>query len=190
VKWHFIRHGEIHSNLRKIYAGWSDEPLTEKGVVQAEEAGEQLAGMEIDAIYHSPLKRTAQTAQIIGRHLESALIPDDRFIEFRLGPWEGLGETQIARSYPEKWALWNTFPADLRLPGRETLHELQERVLQGMAAIERDRDNEGSVLIVSHVAIIRVVQLYAENRDLNDYKQIAVENGRLFSFDAIRLDSL
>ena len=74
--------------------------------------------MNIDTVYHSPLKRTEQTAQIIGRHLNCALIPDEHFIEFRLGPWEGLSEAQIAKAYPEEWALWNSYPADLMYTGK------------------------------------------------------------------------
>jgi len=26
--WYFVRHGEIESNIKKVYAGWSEEPLT------------------------------------------------------------------------------------------------------------------------------------------------------------------
>jgi len=32
--WYFVRHGEIESNIKKVYAGWSEDPLTEKGVWQ------------------------------------------------------------------------------------------------------------------------------------------------------------
>lgn len=35
---YLVRHGEIESNIRKVYVGWSEEALTEKGVLQAEEA--------------------------------------------------------------------------------------------------------------------------------------------------------
>lgn len=31
MEWYFVRHGEIESNVKRIYAGWSDEELTAKG---------------------------------------------------------------------------------------------------------------------------------------------------------------
>ena len=34
--------------------------------------------------------------------------------------------------------------------------------------------------VVTHVAIIRVLMLYAERRDLNEYKKVPVGNGEIF----------
>jgi broad specificity phosphatase PhoE len=191
LNWHFIRHGQIHSNTIKVYAGWNDEKLTHRGVKQAEEAGKALSKMKIDAVYCSPLKRTHQTAQIICSHLTCEAVPNDAFIELRMGPWEGLSEEEIANLYPVEWGLWNAFPAELSLPGRETLQELQKRVLSGLSSIKtKTKGNEKAVLIVTHVAIIRVVQLFFEKKSLNEYKKIAVNNGSLFSFDTLSLDTL
>ena len=36
------------------------------------------------------------------------------------------------------------------------------------------------VAVVTHVAIIRVMLLYVEGRDLNDYKKVPVVNGGIF----------
>ena len=130
--WYSVRHGEIDSNLKKVYAGWSQERLTERGVLQAEEAGEALKGEGIDALYCSPLKRAVQTAEIIGKAINRELVLDDHFREMKLGLWEGLSEDEIENAYPEEWRLWNTRPAELVLEGRETLRELQERVLEGI----------------------------------------------------------
>lgn len=190
MKWHFVRHGEIQSNLKKVYAGWSNEELTERGIEQAEAAGTALSKIKIEAVHCSPLKRTRQTADIICKKINCLPVPNDDFIEFRLGPWEGLSEMQIADSYPEEWLLWNTFPAELKIPGRETLKELQTRVLGGLSAIERDCEGKESVLIVTHVAIIRVFLLYHGKKDLNAYKKIKVENGKIFSFESFNPDHI
>ena len=177
--WYSVRHGEIDSNLKKVYAGWSQERLTERGVLQAEEAGEALKGEGIDALYCSPLKRAVQTAEIIGKAINRELVLDDHFREMKLGLWEGLSEDEIENAYPEEWRLWNTRPAELVLEGRETLRELQERVLEGIR--RRRCQRSGKVVVVTHVAIIRVLKLYAEGRDLNEYKRVPVpENGEVF----------
>ena len=59
---YLVRHGEIESNIKKVYAGWSEEGLTETGIRQAAEAGEILRGKGIEGLYCSPLKRAVQTA--------------------------------------------------------------------------------------------------------------------------------
>lgn len=135
MKFFFIRHGEIASNVRKVYAGWSEEPLTERGVRQAEKAGELLKGKGIDALYCSPLRRAVQTAEIIGKAVGKVPVKDAHFKEMGLGPWEGLSEDEVERRFPEEWGIWNTRPAELRLAGRETLAELQGRVLARMGDV-------------------------------------------------------
>jgi len=180
---YLVRHGEIESNIKKVYAGWSEEPLTENGVRQAEKAGKALRGKGIEAIYCSPLKRAFQTAEIIGGIIGKKPIPDDSFKEMKLGPWEGLSEGKIAETYPAEWQIWNERPAELVLEGRETLRELQNRVLEGVRRLRSDcrrqrteggEQRSGDVVVVTHVAIIRVLMLYSKGRDLNEYRKVPV----------------
>lgn len=180
MNFHLIRHGEIESNIKKVYAGWSDECLTVHGRKQAAEAAKALAGIGIRAIYSSPIERAMETAGIIGNDLDLAPIPEESFKELKMGSWEGLSEHEVASRYPDQWAIWNVRPADLTMDGRETLHELLERVLGGVKKI-REMESGGSILVVTHVAIIRVLILHTEKRDLNEYKQVpAPENGEIF----------
>ncbi|MCF6238888.1 MAG: histidine phosphatase family protein [Candidatus Marinimicrobia bacterium] len=180
MTWYFVRHGEIESNIKKVYAGWSEEGLTRRGIQQAKEAAKDLIRLGIDAVYCSPLQRAVQTAEIIGKILGKQPISAEDFKEMRLGPWEGRGEEEISRDFPEQWKSWNTTPAELVLEGRETLHELLGRVLDGIARIKA-RTGDKSVLIVTHVAIIRVLLLHSQGMDLNLYKTIpAPPNGKVF----------
>lgn len=178
MNWYFLRHGEIRSNVDKVYSGWSDEALTGRGVRQVREAAGKVRDLGIRKIYCSPLKRTVQTAQIIGEYLSVRHSIEKGFIELRIGPWEGMRESDIAEQYPEQWQIWNTRPGELKLEGRETLQELQDRVLGGLGKIQSD--GVEPVLIVTHVAIIRVMLLYSKNLDLNLYKTIDVPNAEIF----------
>ena len=114
---YFVRHGEIESNIRKVYAGWNDEPLTKNGIRQAEKAGELLNDKGIDALYCSPLRRAVQTAEIIGEAIGEVPGPDAHFKEMGLGPWEGLSEDEVERCFPEEWRVWNTRPAEFAAGG-------------------------------------------------------------------------
>jgi len=182
MNWYFVRHGEIESNVKKIYAGWSEEELTPRGSRQAREAAKKLASFEIDKIYTSPLKRTVQTAEIIGDFLNKRTIVEENFQELRLGIWEGLNEEEVGRKFPDEWETWNTRPAELILDGRETLYGLLDRVLSGIRKI-RLNENSSTVLVITHVAIIRVLLLYTQKMDLNLYRTIPVPNGKIFKID-------
>jgi len=174
-----VRHGEIPSNIKKVYAGKSPEHLNEKGVCQAEEVSEKLKKYEVNALYSSPIQRAVQTAQIIGRKIGKTVVIEESFRELEMGPWEGLSESKVAQKYPEEWNIWQTRPAELSLPGRETLDDLLMRVLAGLQKVYHTGSNR-NIIIVTHVAIIRVLLLWHSRKSLNLYKTINVPNAEIF----------
>jgi broad specificity phosphatase PhoE len=183
MDWYFIRHGEIDSNRRKVYSGRSEECLNATGRAQVKSTCNEISNLNIDAIYSSPLNRTRQTAEIVADQLRwtNPLHVDECFNELKMGPWEGMPEEEVAKQFPEEWAIWNTSPESLSISGRETLQELQTRVVQGMRHIDK-RNDYTSVLVVTHVAVIRVVTLFARDISLNLYKSVDVENAKVFRF--------
>ena len=186
MKWYFVRHGEIESNRKKIYAGWSEEGLTPRGRNQAIAVAKELASFEIEEIYTSPLKRSVQTAEIIGDVLGKRPVVEESFKELRLGIWQGMHEDEVARQFPEEWQIWNTRPAELVLDGREALQDLLKRVLDGIRKIRLEK-NDSIVLVVTHLAIIRVLLLHTQKMDLNLYRTIPVPNGKIFEMDDFEL---
>ncbi len=180
-----IRHGEIPSNVNKVYAGRSPERLTEKGMCQAREVSDKLKEYEVDAIYSSPIQRALQTAQIINEKKGLDLRVEDAFRELEMGLWEGMSEADIERQYPDEWSIWNNRPAELKLADRETLDDLQQRVLAGVRNISPEMAGQ-NIVIVSHVAIIRVLLLWHAKKSLGLYKTIHVPNAEIFK---INIDS-
>jgi len=183
MNWYFLRHGQINSNLNKVYSGRSDEPLNKHGLEQAHQAAELVSQQSIDRIISSPLARAGQTATVVAAANNLKVSFDPAFNEMIFGPWEGLSEARVKQQYPLEWTLWNSQPQELKLRGRETLEQLQARVIAGMRHVEAETKAEGkgnSILVVSHVAVIRVVALYAQGRPLSEYKSIEVDNCQLF----------
>lgn len=171
-----VRHGEIDANTRHVYAGRSDDPLNVTGRLQAIAVAQTLQDLDIGALYSSPLRRTMETANIIGQHISRQTQVSEAFNELAMGPWEGLSEAAVAERYPNEFDTWTSRPAELQIPGRETLLELQQRVLAGVLDIQYRASCTSCVAVVSHVAVIRVLLLWAENRELNDYKRVHVPN--------------
>ncbi len=174
-----VRHGEISSNINKVYAGRSPEKLTERGLVQAREVSEQLKKYLVHALYTSPVYRAIQTSEIIGEAIGLNFQIDEVFREIEMGPWEGLSEERVAELYPEEWRIWLNRPADLKLPGRETLEDLLKRTLGGIQKIYQNAGDK-NIVIVTHVAVVRVLLLWHTKQSLNLYKTIHVPNAGVF----------
>ena len=84
-----VRHGETEWNLQNRLQGHKNSPLTLNGKKQALAVNKALSRFEINAAYTSPLKRAADTAEIIleGRNIQAIKL--NNLKEIFLGPWEG-----------------------------------------------------------------------------------------------------
>jgi broad specificity phosphatase PhoE len=88
-----IRHEE--PELRGRFIGRSDPPLTAAG---REAALTKLVGVEVAAIYVSPLRRARETAAAIACGVEPIVLPE--LAEISFGEWEGLTWQEIQERWP------------------------------------------------------------------------------------------
>ncbi len=177
---YLARHGQTESNVAGLYAGRKPEPLTGRGRAQVGRLADTLVGFGIAQIWTSSVSRALESAQLIGRRLGVRVRVEERLDEMRLGPWEGRTEEQVAREYPDVYALWLTQPDKVRLEGRETLAQVALRV---MAVVEEARWAPEPVLLMSHVAPIRVAVLSSLGLSLGAYKRLAIGNAACVRLD-------
>lgn len=171
---YLARHGQTESNLLGRYAGYNTEPITDVGRGQMTSLAARLAGCGVGEIWTSEVPRARESAELIGRILGVAVRGDERLNEMRLGPWEGMTETEVARAFPSAYALWCTLPDRLVLEGRETLDALCVRATAAVTDAARTRH---PVLLMSHVAPIRVAVLNVLGLPLSQYKRLHLGNG-------------
>lgn len=94
VTFYFMRHAETYFNQRGQIQGWSNAPLTPKGIAQAKAAGRGLAEVKFDAVYSSDLQRTQDTLRYVLEenhykdHYQVQLMSELREVHF--GSFEGL----------------------------------------------------------------------------------------------------
>lgn len=144
-----VRHAETDWNKSRRVQGISDIPLNERGLAQAGAIAERLADEPVKTVYASPLLRSRQTAGAIAeRHGLAVEILDD-LAEFDQGVLEGRYLRDIATEYPDLLAAFAKDPADVRIPGGETMAEVQVRAWRAFGIIA-DRHEYGSVVAVSH----------------------------------------
>jgi broad specificity phosphatase PhoE len=179
---YLARHGETESNRARLYAGRSAEPLTRAGRNQVIRLAEQLESITLSSIWTSSVDRALESARLVGDRLGLPVRVDERLDEMQLGPWEGRTEDEVARDFPDAYALWLTQPDLVLLEGRETLAELAARV----TAVVADAQATGeSVLLMTHVAPIRVAVLSSLRYPLSAYKQLPIPNACCIRLEAL-----
>lgn len=62
---YMVRHGQTYLNKYRRMQGWTNAPLTEKGIADGQAAGERLRHVHFDGVYSSDLARAAQTARYV-----------------------------------------------------------------------------------------------------------------------------
>ncbi len=152
---YLIRHGQSRSNVTHTFAGHTDIELSELGVEQAKATCQELADVNIDAVYSSDLKRAAYTASV---HAELRHIPcilDKRLREIYLGEWEDAPVEFIKTNYTELYYnSWVDNFGEFCAPGGECIPDLAERMYETI--LDLAKQNEGkAILIASHAAAIR-----------------------------------
>ena len=100
------RHGESDWNRARRWQGHADRPLTDLGRRQARELAERLAGVELDAVFSSDLRRASETAEIVARSqgLDVTTMPELREVD--VGSWSGLTRTEAEERFPEAYVRW------------------------------------------------------------------------------------
>ena len=106
-----VRHGESIWNKENLFTGWTDVPITEKGIEEAKEAGLILKRRNIyfDIAQTSVLKRAEDTLKYINDSLKGSfpIISDYRLNERHYGALQGLNKSETANKYgKEQVQLW------------------------------------------------------------------------------------
>ena len=150
-----LRHGQSEWNAAKRWQGQADIDLTGTGRAQARLAAERLAsdpGFTFRAVVSSDLKRARETATIIASVTGLELLgADPRLRETHVGEWQGLTHDEIERDWP------GFLGSQRRPPGFETNESIVERVSAAFADLTARFDG-GSLLVVSHAGIVRVMR--------------------------------
>lgn len=161
LKLYLVRHSETPCLVEGRFQGQSDRPgfndLSDEGRHTAERVAGLLDNADIRRIFCSPLRRTRETAQIIGRERGLEPIADDRLIEVNYGDWEGRLNEDVYNTPEAKERERDKF--NFRHPNGESYADLHKRVSVFLDDLTRD-DGESPVLIVGHAGTIRSALIY------------------------------
>jgi probable phosphoglycerate mutase len=152
-----------------------DPPLSERGVAQARELAERLAGRRLAGYYCSDLARTRQTAELIAGAVNLEPVPEPGLREIRLGAWEGKTRDELMAEDPDLWAAWAIEPSWDMVPGGEGAEPFASWVVTTLARL-RQRHPGGDVLCITHGGVIQVAVLDVVGRSSRGMFPFLIEN--------------
>lgn len=158
LKLYLVRHGESAWNVKHLYTGQTDVPLSEAGERQAERVAEKFRAVELEALYASPLKRAHDTAKPTANLKQLQLRVEARLAEIHHGAWEGNPAAVIREQYADEYLAWRTQPHRVKMPDGESLEDVSLRAQNFLQELFAEY-SDGNILIVTHDAVLRVILL-------------------------------
>ncbi|GEK29190.1 histidine phosphatase family protein [Furfurilactobacillus siliginis] len=171
VTLYLVRHGQTYFNIYNKLQGWSNSPLTDKGLADAKDAGTRLAHVSFAAAYCSDTTRAQQTAaEILAANQVSDVKQPVSSLFFReqfYGSFEGdninfvwdqVGRPHGLTSFKEIEAKRSIAESKDMMKAADPFHDAESndeywaRVDQGFAMIRANSElSDGdNVLVISH----------------------------------------
>lgn len=174
---YLVRHGETEWNKIRRFQGRSNLPLNHEGKKQARALALALKNTSLMAIYTSPLVRALQTARLIKDfHPSAPILEENGFIEMDLGEFDGMKVQDWAKQYPDTRKAWNENPASVKMPGGESLGEVQDRAKKALERITQLHPPDDTILISSHNFVNLTILCDLLNIPLDRFRELRQEN--------------
>ncbi|MSQ27818.1 MAG: histidine phosphatase family protein [Dehalococcoidia bacterium] len=173
-----LRHGQTDWNLVPRFQGHTDTELNETGYTQAAALARALARQTIGAVYASPLKRAFVTASLVAAAHGLTVQPDPGLKELHHGDLEGHGPDELRLRWGDVMNRWYSGDVAMRLPGGESMQDLQERA---WVAIQRivTAHPDGTVAAVSHNLAILSIVSRALNLPLEHFRRLRCDTASI-----------
>ncbi len=149
------RHGETEWNLKEVFRGRANIELNETGRKQAELLADYLSGVEIEAVYSSPLKRAMDTARAIANRQKLNIEIAPGLTDLDFGEWQGVSHDEVREKYPDLYHEWVAHPQRVRIPGGESLADVRQRAMEVVK--NTISCHTGTVVLVSHRVVSKVL---------------------------------
>lgn len=168
------RHGESINNTLNIIGG--DSNLSKKGIEYSKYLGNYFHTTKQLSVWTSNLKRTQETASFIN----SKKLSFKNLNEIDSGNFDGLILENIMKYYPNEYLIRNNDKLNQSYPNGENYLDLQKRVTKVLELI--NIENDGTILIIAHQAVCRVIYSYFTKKPLSECTNIKIDLHTLYKF--------
>ena len=157
----FVRHSIAKGNLRHMFLGRTDTPLTPEGVALARETSARMPAVE--RVYHSPMLRTTQTASLLWPGTPMEAVAGLREMDF--GVFDGFTHEELLPT--PVYTQWLAQTEWTGYPGGETFDGIRARMNEAFRYIVCDGQARGLARAgcVAHGGtFVTFMELYTERR--------------------------
>ncbi len=207
-----VRHGQSLWNLKNVFTGWVDVPLTAKGIEEAQQAGKELADINFDTIYTSVQVRALETAMIIMAYNKSTKTPIVLHEEGKMGEWgkiynptmdedkipvirnwhlneryygelQGLNKAETAEKFgADQVHQWRR-SYDVPPPNGECLKDTAERTIPFFKDEILKRLEAGqNILISAHGNSLRSIVMFLDNLNEEEVLKLEIPTGKPITY--------
>ena len=173
-----VRHGETNYNIKGLCSAVPGEQvyLTPKGVSQAETIAKKLKDEAYDIILVSEMYRSEQTAAIINMYHLRPMFIDDRINDRR----SGMEDKPVSEWYKELEKKGDWFNG--KVNDGESFLDVKKRVFAFLDELKK-KTHLTSVLIVTHMAVFRMVKGYCQGLSDEEIWPLEVDNCQVEVFE-------
>lgn len=184
-----VRHGQSEWNKKNLFTGWKDPELTELGIEEAIQAGNQLKQSDIkfDVMFTSDLFRAQETGRLILEQMNQtdiATIKDQSLNERNYGELAGLNKDDARKKWGEEQVhIWRR-SFDVPPPGGESLKNTAERVLPYFESKILPEVIKGkNILIAAHGNSLRALVMKLEDISPDEIVKLEIATGDPLTYE-------
>ena len=177
------RHGQSEWNLKKLFTGWRDPDLTERGVEEARAAGRWLKaqGYGFDVAFTSNLRRAQDTCTLILEEMGLSgidVIRNEALNERDYGDLAGLNKDDARERWGDEQVHQWRRSYDVPPPGGESLKDTAARVLPYYIQVILPRVMAGGrVLVAAHGNSLRALVMVLDGMTPKTIASLEIATG-------------
>ena len=149
-----------------VFQGSNAHRLSREGIKHARLLSKRLGAERIDSFYSSPWEGAFHTGSILAARHRRGVIRIEDLQEMDYGKWTGKAVEDLEKSDPETLISWQFEPHKHRMPGGETVGEVQERVVRTLDSILSVERGNG-VCVVTHPIPVKAAMCHFMKDDLS-----------------------
>lgn len=173
-----VRHGQSTFNVEgRLPSQLPNVPLTDEGRRQAHQAAIAMAGLNLSAVFSSPLERARETAEIIARGWGLPVREEPRLMDTHMGRWAGRKISEVSKDDPAwlRFVERPTEPPD----GVEGFVEVRDRVVAAIEDLRATPEVGDDVVVVAHADVIKLIIANYTGVPLDGARFILVANASI-----------
>lgn len=175
---YLIRHGATASNEQVppvLQGSGIDSPLSSLGHQQARITGQFFSKLRLDAVFSSPMRRAAETAEAIANPHGLSVTTIPELHEIDVGQWEGMAWPNISKKTPEAYERFMVDSGKHGYLGGESYQDVLDRVLPVFRTLLKS--NAGLHLaVVAHKAVNRSLLAFLLDLEMRRAKDLPQAN--------------